>query len=635
MKLRFLAAGLLLSSSPLLCAAPAAAAQSPDAADSELGGIVVTANRTPQRKSDTLAATTVITRDDIQRLQARSVRDLLRRSPGVTFTNNGGPGKSTSLFLRGTESDQVLVLVDGVEYRSATLGQAAIEDLPVEQIERIEIVRGPRSSLYGSDAIGGVIQIFTRDGRGVTGTRPYFQVGVGSDSTYEGQVGLSGSDENSHYNLSLTARQSDGFDSCRAEAGAPFPGGGACGNDEPDDDGYDRVSGAFDYGYIFDNGVEWDLNFLRSQGSVEFDGDFQNASDYVQQVIGTALTWRPLEPWRTKLSYGNNRDVSDNYLDGKYVTAFETQRHQLTWQNDFTLPNDDLFTLGLNYEHESVDGDNNGDFENDFGDGISEDSRDNKGLFVQYLGDWGRHHLELSGRGDDNEQFGEHATGSVAYGIDFAEHYTASISYGTAFKAPTFNELYFPDFGNPDLDPEESDSVEIGLEGTHGWGDWSLRGYQTEIDDLIAFNSATSAPANIQETRIRGVEAAVGTVIAQWQINAQATWLDAENRADGANQGNELPRRPSHNAQLDVDRSFGRFGAGASLTVSGSSYDDLANENELDSYELVDLRASVDLVRDWSLQAQINNVFDEDYETARFYNQADRNVFLTLRYQPQ
>ena len=602
-----------------------------DAATARLDDIQVTATRTPQRVSDTLAATTVIDRDDIERLQARSVRDLLRRTPGLTIANNGGPGKSSSIFLRGTESDHTLVLVDGVEYRSATAGAAAIEDLAVEQIERIEIVRGPRSSLYGADAIGGVIQIFTRNGRGVSGTRPYFQIGAGSDSTYEGQVGVAGSDDNSHYNLSVSGRRTDGFDACSAEAA----GVGGCFTDEPDDDGYDRVSLAFNYGHIFDNGVAWDLNFLRAEGSVEFDGTAQNASDTIQQIIGTSLSWRPVDTWRTKLAYGNSRDDSDNFLDGRYVTAFETQRHQLSWQNDITLPNDDLFTLGVDYKLESVDGDTDGDRRNDFGGDLREDSRDNTGLFAQYLGDWGRHHVQLSARGDDNEQFGEHATGSAAYGIDFADAYTASISYGTAFKAPTFNELYFPNYGNPDLDPEESDSVEVGLEGDHDWGRWSLRAYQTEIDDLIAYDSATFAPANIEDTRIRGAEASVGTAVADWQLNAQFTWLDTENRSAGPNQGNELPRRPSHSAQFDVDRAFGRYSAGASLTIADSSYDDASNENELDSYQLVDLRASMEVARDCLVQASLNNLFDEDYRTVRFYNQPDRNVFFTLRYQPE
>ena len=622
-------AGVFTTAAPVTFAAPSANARSAEA--DRLDSIQVTATRTPQRESQTLAPTTVVTRADIERLQARSVRDVLRRTPGVSIANNGGPGKSTSVFLRGTESDHTLVLVDGVEYRSATVGQAAIEDLPIEQIERIEIVRGPRSSLYGADAIGGVIQIFTRDGRGTSGTRPYFQLGAGSDGTYEGQVGVSGSDENSHYNLSVTGRRTDGFDSCRSEAA----GAGGCFADEPDDDGYDRVSLAFDYGHIFDNGVEWDLNFLRSQADVEFDGTAQNASDSIQQIIGTSLTWRPVEAWRTRLSYGNSQDDADNFLDGVYVTAFETQRHQVTWQNDWTLPNDDLLTLGLDYEHESVDGDNDGDRRNDFTGDALEDSRDNSAVFVQYLGDWGRHHVQLAGRGDDNEQFGEHATGSATYGFDLTETYRLSASYGTAFKAPTFNELYFPNYGNPDLDPEESESVEIGLDADHGWGRWSLHAYQTEIDDLIAYDAATFGPANIQETRIRGAEASLGTTIAEWQLNTQFTWLEAENRTDGADRGNDLPRRPGYSAQFDVDRAFGRYSAGASLTLADSSYDDLANQNELDSYQLVDLRAAMDVARDWRLQAQLNNVFDEDYETARFYNQADRNVFFTLRYQPQ
>ncbi|WP_353247944.1 TonB-dependent vitamin B12 receptor [Salinisphaera sp. T31B1] len=589
-----------------------------------LAGIQVTANRTSEAPSRSLAATTVIDRAEIERLQARSVSDLLRRSPGITVTNSGGPGKAESIFMRGTESDHVLVLVDGVEYGSATTGQPAIQDLPVDQIERIEIVRGPRSSLYGSEAIGGVIQIFTRDGSGTRGTRPYASIGAGSYDSYQAQAGLSGSDARSHYNISVSGYQTHGFDSCRS--GAANTGG--CFTDEPDDDGYDRVSGALNFGHRFDNGVDFKLNFLRTQGNNEYDGSpfSSNRADVVQQVLGTSVAFRPLEAWQLTLSGGTSWDDSDNYYDGAPAGRFETRRNQASIKNDISIGDNSLITAGVDYHDDNVSSDTV----------FAETSRDNTGAFIQYLGDWGRHHVQLAGRGDDNQQFGDHATGSASYGFDLTEAYTASISYGTAFKAPTFNELYFPDYGNPDLDPEESRSVELGLDATQRWGTWSLHAFETHIDDLIASDPATFTAVNVNEARIRGLEAGLGTAIAQWQISTQLTWLSAENRSEGANRGNDLARRPQYSAQFDVDRTIAeRFSVGAGLFLSDSAYDDAANANELDSYQLLDLRGSMNVSRDWQLQAELNNVFDEDYETVRFYNQPGRNVFVTLRYRPQ
>ena len=599
----------------------------------QLDRIQVTATRTPQRESQTLAPTTVITREDIERLQPRTTYDLLRRSPGVTVSNQGGPGKLTSISMRGTSSDHVLVLVDGIEYRRATSGQAAIEDLGVDQIERIEIVRGPRSSLYGADAIGGVIQIFTRSGEGVTGTQPRFSIGAGSNDTYEARAGLAGNDGKTRYNLGVSRYQTHGFDACSGQSAAA---GGGCFVDEPDDDGYERVTGTFNFVHEFDNGVDFGLNFLRVEGRNQYDGSndgsifFGNVSDVMRQVAGATLGWQATDIWRTQLKFGTNWNESENFFEGTSVSRFNSRRNSLSWQNDIDLGALGQLVLGTDYDEDNLDS----------SEAYDDTTRDNTGVFAQYLGDAGRHHIQLAGRYDDNEQFGSETTGSATYGFDLTERYRLMASYGSAFKAPTFDELYFPNFSNPDLDPETSHSTEIGLDAVQDWGEWSLHAYETKINNLIT-NADTDGdgfvdtPVNVSRSRIRGVEASVGTAIADWQVNAQATWLDAENRGDSANRGNDLIRRPEHSAQLDVDRQFTRVSLGASLFVAGSTYDDLGNQNKLDSYQLVDLRSAYRFTSNWQVEAKLSNLFDEDYQTARFYNQPGREVFFTLRYQPQ
>ena len=617
----------------LLCTPLCGYSQSPSVARAEPENYsVVTATRTPQLRSETLAPTTVITRADIERLQARSVQELLQRSPGVSISNQGGDGKLTSLFLRGTESDQILVLVDGVRYGSATAGLAAFQDLPVAQIERIEIVRGPRSALYGSEAIGGVIQIFTRDGSEAgEGAKPYFSLSAGRYDTYEGQAGLSARSERAHYNVSLSATRTDGFDACSGRAPDPvtFAGGAGCFTDnENDDDGYDRVAGSLSAGYQFDSGLKLDLHVLRADGEADFDG-FVNSTETRQQIYSVSAAYRPVQIWNTKLSVSRSYDESDNLSNGAFFNTFDTQRDSVSWQNDITVFGDDLITAGVDYRNERVSST----------EAFKESSRYNLGGFLQYLAVLGDHQLQAAVRDDENEQFGNQFTGNAGYGWSFLPGYKLTLSYGTAFKAPTFNDLYFPDFpgfppaSNPDLEPEESESYEIGLLGEQAWGRWSLHAYETNIDDLIALD-ANFTPFNVNEARIRGVELGLGTEVKQWLVNLSGTWLDARDRSNGANTGNDLARRPDWSAQLDIDRPIRWFSLGGSIYTASAAFDDPANTISLDPYVLLDLRGEVRVSDAWRVQAKLANLLDEDYETAAFFNQPGRSLFITLRYQP-
>lgn len=578
--------------------------------------IVVTATRTARTVDETLAAVTVITRQEIERQQARSVQELLRGVPGVSIANSGGAGKVTSVFLRGTESDHLLVLVDGVKIGSATAGTTAFQDLPVELIERIEIVRGPRSSLYGSEAIGGVIQIFTRRGGGEL--RPSFSIGAGSHKTYTASANLAGGGERSWFSIGASGFDSDGFNACRAEAA----GTGGCFTDEPDRDGYRNVSGSLRAGRRFAGGAELDVHALQTRGRSDFDGSFVNQTDTAQQAIGSTLRFSPAEIWRVSIGAATSRDDSDNLKDVVFQSRFDTKRDSYSLQNDFSLGGH-LLTVGADYQDDRIAS----------SEAFAVTARDNTGVFAQYQGSLGDHDLQASLRSDDNEKFGRHDTGNLAWGRAIGDALRLTAAYGTAFRAPSFNELYFPGFSNANLRPETARSGELGIAGKGNHARWSLNAYETRIDDLIAFDIAIFAPNNIDAARIRGLEAIVAGQLAGWDGSANLTLLDAENRSPGASFGKRLPRRTERTLQIDLDRDFGAWRAGAALSGAGRRYDDLANARRLSGYALVELRAEYRLARDWRLQGRVENLFDRAYETVEFYNQAGRAAHLTLRYQ--
>ena len=588
-----------------------------DTEATELSPVVVTATRTAQTADETLASVTVIDRDEIERRQARSFQDLLRGTAGVELSNNGGPGRQTSLFLRGTNFNQTLVLIDGVKVGSATTGATAFQDIPVSQIERIEVVRGPRSSLYGSEAIGGVIQIFTRKGGGPL--TPQLSLGGGSYDTYNASGGLSGGDDNGWFNIYGSYENTNGFNACNGEP--PFLG---CGTIEPDRDGYRNLAGSARAGYRFRNGTELDISWLGTKAHTEFDGDFVNQTDTLQQVFAGKLLVSPLPGWDVALSAGHSVDNSDNLKDGRFQSSFDTTRDVVSVQNNVYVGRKQTVTVGLDYQRDRVGGSEN----------YTVDSRTDWGLFGEYLGNFAGHDLHASLRRDDNEQFGAYTTGNAAWGYTFGNGLRVTASYGTAFLAPTFNDLYFPLYGNPNLKPEESRSLELGLSRTQGWGRWSLNAYQTKIDDLIVARPPDFVPVNFDKARILGLEAIVSARLSAWDITTNLTLLSPVNQSPGNNNGNLLPRRSEQSFRIDADRAFGRFRVGASLYVEGRRFDDPANSIRLDPYALVGLRVEYSLTTAWRLQGRIENLLNENYETVAYYNQPGRAVYLTLRYQP-
>lgn len=596
-----------------------------------LDTVIVTATRTPEKAEDALAPVTVITREDIDRLQPRDFQDLLVGLPGLAVTNNGGPGKATSLQLRGTNADHVVVLIDGIKIGSATLGTTAFEQLPVDQVDHVEIVRGPRSSLYGSEAIGGVIQIFTKRAEpGDTSPVPSFALGGGNLGSGKFEAGIrGGAGSGGWYSLGVSGETTDGID-VQPAAG------------EPDRDGFHSIAGSANTGWRFANGAEISASWLRAASHNKYDGSYTNESDNTQQVFGGHARFSPLTFWTVTLSAGESQDLSENdhdplvddFMGGltDNRSTIDTYRDSYSWQNDLALAAGQQLSAGVDFEHDRVGGTT----------GYVVASRDNAGLFAQYQGRFAAHELQASLRADRNEQFGAHNTGSAAYGYRFGNGVRVGASYGTAFKAPSFNDLYFPGYGVPTLHPEKSRSSELSIADTELalWGgvwNWSLNGYRTTVDQLIVYNPGIppfGAPDNIGSARIIGTELQVGARFDALSMQTYLNWLDPENRSDDANHGKILPRRARQTARFDLDYDWRRASLGTTLNATGRRYDNPANSTELGAYATLDLRASWQLLPQWQLQLKAANVLDRHYQIVAGYAQFGATYLAMIRYTP-
>ncbi|GGK14210.1 TonB-dependent vitamin B12 receptor [Luteimonas terricola] len=591
----------------------------------DLDTIVVTATRTAINAEDSNVPVQVLDRAVIERSQASSLLDLLRGRAGINLANQGGPGKLSSLFMRGAESDHVLVLVDGVRIGTASAGMVMFQDLPLDQIERIEIVRGPRSSLYGSEAIGGVIQIFTR--RAGSGLRPNVSLGIGSNHHRQASAGIGQTGERGWFQVQGAWQRSEGIDSCRGTAEG---WGAGCFADEPDRDGYRNASVSLRGGRKLGETVDVEGHALVADAFNEYDGSVfgGNESDNRQQVLGGHLRWRPNDRADVNVRIGRADDKADNHFFDhasgvrSFASNFGNRRNTGSVQGDLAVDDEHLLSAGVDWLRDEVTSST----------AFTVDSRDNTGVFLAYQGSFDAHSVEASVRHDDNEQFGGHATGSVGYGFKFGNGFRFTASAGTGFKVPTFNDLYYPGgWGNPELQPEESRTLNLGIaQFGKGWN-WTFNAFQTDIDDLIGYDT-DFALLNVDEARIRGAELTGFASLAGWDVNAEISHIDPRNQSAGSNHGNWLPRRSRSTARVDVDRGFGDFRFGVSGFGSGARHDDAANLVRLPGYGTVDLRLEYAISSEWTLQARVTNVFDREYETIAWYNQPGREYGLTLRY---
>lgn len=566
--------------------------------------LVVTPSRMAESLDDSLAAVSVITRTDIELSVAEDLYELLRLQPGIDIVRSGGAGSQTSIFMRGSNSNHILVLIDGIRVSSANTGAYVWEQLPLNQIERVEIVRGPRGSLYGSDSIGGVIQVFTR-----SNPDPYARVTGGSYGTAEFEGGFGFRGENTQISINAGYRDVDGF-SAQNPKGFSY---------DPDDDGYRNtnlgIRGSTQAGY-----GNWQYSFLGLDSKSEFD---QGLSDTHQYVASLGFEGRFSPDWNYQLLGGYTREKLDSDF-GFYATGFNTKRYEFSWQNQYNSGNNGTLGFGANYYQE------NGESLNAWN-----ESRSNTGVFANYDYYFENLHVQAGGRYDDNSRFGGRFTGQIALGYDLGEDWQIIGSYGSAFRGPNLNEQYSPGFGglfagNPDLDPESSNSGELGLRWhSAGLGTFQVSSYITKVDDLIAFNGELYQAINIDKARLKGVELEYSLSRAGWLLNANATFQSAEDRSTGE----PLLRRPDQKGSVSLNRSFinGSW-LGLEWFYSGKRQD--FGGITLDSYNLLNLRAGWVFKPSWRLELRGENLTDETYEPAYGFNAAGRSWFIALAWVP-
>lgn len=589
--------------------------------------VVVTANRISQNKDAVLADVTIIDREQIERSGQSTLAELLSMQSGIEMESNGGVGATSNIHIRGTNSQSVVVLIDGMRVASATLGTTSFNQIQPEQIERIEILRGSASSLYGSDAIGGVIQIFTKQGKGdlhLTAT-----AGYGSYNTQQTAATISGATEKVHFAAGISSLTTNGISSIRTNSGF-----------DADNDAFRNLSFNGNITVNLVDGQDVGVQVFTSKGHYNFDGgNFPANQNLRQEAFSATSNNKIFDSWTSHLRVGESMDTLDSL--GSFGRSYlRTTQKQMSWQNDVKLP---LGNLVLTYDR--LEDEVKGSM------AFSQNIRINNGYLATYLLEQDAHAFKFGLRHDRNSQFGGHTTGNIAYGYKLSDFWKASASYGTAYRAPTFNDLYWPfqNFGsfgsyqgNPNLKPETSRNKEIGVVFDQGHHRATATIFHNKVDNLIVccqglFNDSA---ANIGTATIQGLSLTYEGWVSNYHLRASADFQDPKNNDNGK----VLARRSKEHGAIWLGQHWGDWELGSELSISGKRYNDSDNVIKLAGYSLLNITAKYSVNDDWSINARVNNLLDKQYTlsttasasnlTSPDYNTMGTNLFVSLRYSP-
>ncbi|MEI8119156.1 MAG: TonB-dependent receptor [Methylophilaceae bacterium] len=584
----------------------------------KLADVVVTASRVPQALDSIIGDVTVIDAEEIKRAGQSTFIELLQSQPGVEIASTGGAGQISSIFLRGTNSNQVLVLIDGIRVGSVSSGSTAFGNISLSQIDHIEILRGPATSLYGQDAIGGVIHIFTKRGDGT----PHFNasIGYGGYNTKTAAVGFSGGVESLKYSLNISSYDTGGFSAKHITTGV-----------QSDNDGYRNLSVNGAISFIIAEGHEVGIQLLNSDGRVNYDNSnmFNNYVDLTQTSIGIFTKNQLTDNWKStlKLSKGidknNDSSFSDYYNNWSY-SNFKSIQNQYSWQNDVALPVGTLTLLYDRLEQKIISTQ-----------AYEKTSRNNDGIFIGYLADIGNQSIQTSLRTDHSSQFGTNTTGGLGYGYKLTPNWRATASYGTAFKAPTFNDLYAIGWGeNPNIKPEESENIEASLRYTKTSSQASITIYDNKITNLIiSSGSPNYQMGNIGKAEIKGITFAASQSWNDWLLKGNINLQSPQN----ADNGKLLNLRANRHGALNLSKTWEGWSLSSEVIASSARFNDVANTHNMSGYALVNFLANYKVNDEWALQGRVNNLLNKNYALALDgttpYNTPGANLFVSLIWQ--
>lgn len=599
-----------LSVLPLACAAAF-----PALAQSALPTVVVSATRSELPITDVVADVTLVDRTAIDRLGAASVSAVLERLPGVTVNRNGGPASTTNVYLRGAEGRFTAVFIDGVRVDSQSTGGATWNAIPLSQVDRIEVLRGPAAAVYGSDAMAGVVQIFTRQGE--KGFFPSLRVGAGSLGAREVGASLRGGDRVIDYAFGLGNERSDGFNA--------KPTG------NPDRDGHRSESFSGRLGWKLSEGQTLEASLLNHRQTAGYDGFMPGQDDQARHRLQTVgLNWnrRWSEAWSTRVGVSQGTD--------RYETSPSVYRTDTTVQS-WLLRNEwrggpGLLTLDLERREDRLD---NASTTPEVSD------RHQNALAVGYGLRTGDHTLQFNARRDDDSEFGVQHTGALAYGYAWSKTLQLTASAGSAFRAPTLFQR-FSIYGTPNLRAETARNVEAGLRWQEAASRASLVVYRNRVKDLIDYVAGPGSCingvgdfagcyGNTGRATYTGATLAGGTTIGDVALGASLDLMRPKNTETGK----RLARRAQTQATLTADMPLGAWRTGVEVQHLGQRYDDAANTTSLPAHTLLNLSASTDIARDWRLLARVDNATDRDYESVRGYATAGRTFYLGLTWSPR
>jgi vitamin B12 transporter len=603
--------------------------------------LIVTATRTAQTADQTLASVSVITKEDIDKYQFKTLVEAIGGLPGVNFTNSGGPGKLTSIFIRGVESNHTQILLNGAKLATNSFGSPQIDHIPLNLIERIELVRGPQSSLYGSGSIGGTIQIFTKRGAGKL--TPHVSVGFGTHDTKETAFGVSGGDSSTWYSLSGGYVETGGFNLCNDQSICDQFTFDLASRD--DNDGYKNSNASLRVGHKLTNNSHMEFFSLYGEGDVSTDG-YINQTDFMQHTYGFNVATDVSDKWSIKSTLSQGRYETDNRnLTAPYGPVSlinDNQQDNFSVQSDIQIDDNSLMSIGYDYEDVKIDTSNN----------FTINKRHSNAVFLQLLSSYGSSNHQVTLRNENNEQFGSQTTGNISWGTSITPAMNFNASFGTAFVAPSLTDLYYPSYdstpwvcpplgvvsttcpaSNPSLEPERSKTYELGLNGRHSDISWSANVYHTKIKNFIDLD-VFSIPENTPEVIIKGLELQASTSLVGVHVDGQFTWIDAENTGGGDNDGNVLARRAEQTFTLNANKSFGDFSVATKVFVSGRRFDKPDNITRLAGFTTVDLTGGYRVNQDLTARVKVSNLFNEEYETVAGYKTDGTNVFFSLNYQP-